>query len=119
MSGNVRGVRKRGADLVHAQQVLSRNCVGRLTGSEGSNDRGDVDSCAAQARLPESDVGVHRDTWKDFHDDNSNTRSQLKVCRTTYGVFGRRAAGALSVRLTYSTPQPHYAVEASYGNTVV
>ena len=93
MRGHVRGVRKRGADLVHAQRVLRRDGVGRFTGREGSNDRGDVDSCAAQTRLSESDVGVHRDTWKDFHNDNSNTGSQIQAGQVIDGTGDARGLG--------------------------
>lgn len=73
MRGHVRGVRKRGTDLIEAERVLGGYGVGRFTSGEGSNDRRDVNARTAQARLPESHVGVHRDSREDFHGDNSNT----------------------------------------------
>ena len=49
----MRGVRKRGTDLVKAERVLVGYGVGRFTSGEGSNDRRDVNARAGQARLPE------------------------------------------------------------------
>ena len=73
MRGDVSGVGKRGTDLVGTQSVLGGNTLGRFTGRQRSNDRGDVDARAGQTRLPESHVGIHRDAWQDFHCANANT----------------------------------------------
>lgn len=67
MRGDVSSVGKRGTDLVETQGVLGSNTLGRFTGRQRSNDRGDVDARACQTRLPESHVGIHRDAWEDFH----------------------------------------------------
>jgi hypothetical protein len=72
MSGHVRGVCERGANLVEAQGVLGGHGFGRFTSGEGPNDGGDVNASAAQARLPEAHVGVHRNARKHFHGLDSN-----------------------------------------------
>ena len=67
MSCHVCGVRQRGAHLLCCQHVLGGDGFNRLAGGKKTDDRGDVDAGTRDAGLPEADVGIHRDSGKDFH----------------------------------------------------
>ena len=72
MSSDVRDVGEGGTDLINAERVTGCHGVGRFTSREGSHDRGNVDARAGQTRLPESNVGVHRNAREHFHIGKSN-----------------------------------------------
>src|SRR2546426_990848 len=71
---DVSGVRERGTYLAGGEGVLLGDGIDRFTGGQWSDNRGDVDARAGDARLPESDVRVHRDAGKDFHAHRASLR---------------------------------------------
>jgi hypothetical protein len=93
-------VRECGADLVEAQGILGSHGFSRFTGREGSNDRGDIDARAAETRLPESHIGVHRNSREDFHSDHSNTGNKTWCQDSCLSVSDGCKAGAMRGLLT-------------------
>jgi hypothetical protein len=58
--------------------VLLGHGLHRFTCREGPDNRGDIDPCARDARLAESDIGIHRDAGEDFHTELECTTKPTK-----------------------------------------
>jgi len=66
MSRDVSRVGESGSDLLDRERVLFGDDFHGFTRRDCTDDGGDVNPCSGEARLPEADVGIHRDARKDF-----------------------------------------------------
>jgi predicted nucleotidyltransferase len=88
VSDHVHDIRQRIAHLAWRERVLLRDGIDGLTDSNEADDGGDVDASASDARLPEADVGIHRDSWKDFH--QRSVRSFARESSRVRAYHGRK-----------------------------
>lgn len=72
-------IAERAEDLLRREVVGLLNILDALAGTYRSYDRSNINPCAGDAGLPESNIGIDRNSWVDNH---PSVRAQLSMLRS-------------------------------------